>query len=322
MTVQEVVLDLLHYIGVFGFAPLTNENALNQPGLDDLDVGKALTAVNQGLQELQKYGPASLREGERAYFFNDPAAVRVATDATATQSVTFLATPATWIPGCSILIEGDSDLNRVVDVTGNAVSLLRGYRGATGANVGAVVYADCAQLSDEVKAVQAPVIATPNIPLYPANSLRHFMEVTQDWAYQQLLGAVGQGYGTSKPLGQPRLYWVEPKGDGSLYLRLNPIPVTRTNVTFWANLRAQQVSVSALALDGAADPGIEFANMAPDNVESVLLPLARGKFLAHPSFKNAAVRAEISSAYRRVMDELRDGSGFIIRSEASRVRYI
>jgi hypothetical protein len=47
--------------------------------------------------------------------------------------------------GCSILVPGDSDMNRIMDIVGSDFSFLRGYRGPGGV-VTATVYADCALL--------------------------------------------------------------------------------------------------------------------------------------------------------------------------------
>jgi hypothetical protein len=57
VTGQEVVLDLLRYIGVTGFSAVANDQKLNRPGLDDDDVRRAIQAINSGLQTIQKFGP-------------------------------------------------------------------------------------------------------------------------------------------------------------------------------------------------------------------------------------------------------------------------
>jgi hypothetical protein len=76
MTGQEVILDLLRYIGVTGFTAVANDQRLNRPGLDNDDIRRAFAALNSALQTVQKYGPQALKDDERAAFFNNPATVR------------------------------------------------------------------------------------------------------------------------------------------------------------------------------------------------------------------------------------------------------
>jgi hypothetical protein len=145
MTGQEVILDLLRYIGVTGFTAVANDQRLNRPGLDNDDIRRALAALNSALQTVQKYGPQALKDDERAAFFNNPANVAITALVANGQSATLSAPPPAWMLGCSILIAGDSDINRIMDITGSDLSLLRGYRGPGGV-VSATVYADCALL--------------------------------------------------------------------------------------------------------------------------------------------------------------------------------
>lgn len=319
MTVQEVVLDLLRYIGVTGFAPLSGANALNRPGLDTDDINKALSAVNQALQEIQKYGPQSLKEGERAAFLNNPTLFAINVSAITGQSATFPSPPPSWIAGCSILIQGDTDLNRVVDITGNDISLLRGYRGPTATGVSATVYADCAHLQDDITAVVEPVIISPNQPIRKARDITEFMRLTESLSHQT---TIGQGYGTTKPVGAPMLWITETRFDGSIYLRFNPMPNVATNATFQAKLAPQRVDVGDLDITGVGtDPASTF-NLRDDHIESVLQPLARGKFLSHPALKNQETRSAIREAYNSVMLRLENGSAFETSVAANHVVYI
>jgi hypothetical protein len=113
VTGQEVILDLLRYIGVTGFTAVDNDQRLNRPGLDNDDIRRALAALNSALQTIQKYGPQSLKDDERAAFFNNPTSVQIVALVTNGQSATLSAPPPAWMVGCSILVPGDSDMNRI-----------------------------------------------------------------------------------------------------------------------------------------------------------------------------------------------------------------
>ena len=330
MTIQETVLDLLQFIGVNGFSAVDGANALNRPGLDTQDVNKALAAINSALQEIQKFGPKSLKETERAAYFYDPTIVYLTTDATQAQSITLVSPPA-WIPGCSILIDGDGDLNRVVDVTGNQVSLLRGYRGPTATDVKATIYADCLLLPDDITSVVEPVQITPNRRLTRARDLAEFLRFTPYGYGYDTIGYGGYpwstleyGMGPSKVSGVPSLYYVESRQkDRLLYMRLNPMPSSRGNVTYQAKLAPERVSANALALDGGADPGIPFTSIPERDQESLLLPLARWRFFAHPALKNSESRQSVKLEYDEAMLYLRNGMAYETASGgATRASYI
>lgn len=159
MTGQEVIEDLVRYIGVVSLVDTDNDQSLNLPGIDQDDINKAIAALNSGLQTIQKYGPQDMKYAETAVFYNDPTEVSLSVVTLNGQSAVATTTPPAWMLGCSIIIAGDSDVNRIIDITGLNLSLLRGYRGVSGPAT-AVVYADCALLNPTIGAVLEPVWAS------------------------------------------------------------------------------------------------------------------------------------------------------------------
>lgn len=316
MTGQEVVLDLLRNIGVTGFTAVENDQALNRPGLDSDDLRRALSAINSGLQIIQRFGPQSLKQGERAAFFRDPGAVAILVLVTNGQSATLSATPPSWMLGCSILIDGDADVNRINDITGSNISLLRGYRGPGGV-VGAVVYADCVLLNPEVGAVLEPVYGSQsangianNQRLRPAADLNEFTR----WQREQGIA--------SRQIGIPNRYLVERRRNGDLFLRITPMPGSSFNATFEAKLRAEHVTDAIVNITGGSDPGYEFTSLHRDEVDSVLLPISRWKFFTHPALKNAESRGAVKAEYDEVMISLRNGTTFEVSVKGERTLYI
>jgi hypothetical protein len=316
MTGQEVVLDLLRYIGVTGFTAVANDQRLNRPGIDDDDVRRALAALNSALQVVQKFGPQSLKFGERAAFFGAPTAVAILVIVTNGQSATLSGTVPSWMIGCSILIDGDADINRISDISGSDISLLRGYRGPGGI-VGATVYADCVLLNPEVKKVLEPVYGSQstngianNQRLRPAADLNEFTR----WQREEGIA--------SRQIGIPARYLVERRRSGELFLRITPMPGAGFNATFQAELKPERVDESILDTTGGDDPGYEFTSVSEDDVESIVLPIARWKFFTHPALKNAESRQAVKDEYNEVMTSVRSGVAFEVEVKDNPTHYI
>jgi hypothetical protein len=236
----------------------------------------------------------------------------ITVSALAGQSATATTVPPAWMLGCSILVDGDSDINQIDDIVGSDLTLKRGYRGTNLAGLHATVYADCALLSEEIAAVQEPVSGSPNLRLFPARDLDEFRRIQRRaWAV---------GYSTTEGLGYsiyespnpspstPGLYYVERRRQGDLFLRLAPMPSLKMNATFQAKLRAERVDDSIVDTAGGDDPGYEFVSLHADEVEGVLLPIARWRYFTHPALKNAETRQVVKAEYDEVMVTLRQGT--------------
>lgn len=297
MTAQEMVLDLLQYIGVYGFQS-PGANSLNESSSDEADVVKAVAAVNAALQEVYSDGPDSLRHRKRAQFFHQPTPITL----TAGQGIvlaTATTTLPTWMKGCSILIAGDGDLNEITAIDGANLTLLRGYIGAGAAGILATVYSDAAVLDADIEALLEPVEITPNIKLRPAQSRTHFDHLAysrQDYDVGGLRGNYTSG--TNKQIGIPTLYLAEDQIDQQLVLRLNPMPPSNLNVTFNCQLAPQVITrKDDIDEEGDTDPGTEFTSIPSFMVESILLPIARQKFFTHPALKNNEARGAVQAEY-------------------------
>lgn len=318
MTAQEVVLDLLRFIGVTGFAPPQNDQRLNRPGLDDDDTRKALAAVNTALSTIRDNGPQSLKQGERAAYFGAPANLIITAIAPTGRSATSSTVPPAWMLGCSALLEGDIELNRITDIVGNQISLLRGYRGAL-PNLTMIVYFDCSLLGDDIAKVLKPVHgAPPHIEVDLTDDYRKFNETQRRfWSPSNAIWD-----GLPRQPGAPRMAIVERRRNGQLFLRVTPMPGAPYNLTFQAELNPEQIDEDALDTTGATDPGYEFESLRPNEVPSLLLPLARWEFFQHPALKNNESRQTMKLAYDAVMRKLTTGNAFESSVPNSRVKYI
>jgi hypothetical protein len=316
MTGQEVVLDLLRYIGVTGFTAVENEQAFNRPGIDNDDVRRALAAVNSGLQTIQKYGPQTLKEGERATYFGPPMAVAILVLVTGGSAATLSVTAPAWMLGCSILIDGDPDVNRITGIATSVITLLRPYRGPGGV-VGGTVYADCALLPTDVKAVVEPVWGSQSVNGLSSNAkLLPAANVEEFTCWQRDYGIAG------RQIGIPGRYMVERRRNGEVFLRISPMPGAGFTATFHAKLRPERVTSAILDLTGATDPAYVFTSLSEDDVESVLLPIARWRFFTHPSLKNAESRGSVKAEYDEVMIGVRSGVVFEVSVQSNRTHFI
>jgi hypothetical protein len=318
MTGQEVILDLLRYIGVTGFTAVDNDQRLNRPGLDNDDVRRAIAALNSALQTIQKYGPQSLKDDERAAFFNTPTTVAITAVLTNGQSASMAAPPPAWMLGCSILVDGDSDMNRIRDITGNDFSFLRGYRGPSGAH-SATVYADCALLGPDIDAVLEPVYGSQITGTLTNRKQLIYADLDTFTNFQREIASQAS---PSQLVGQASIYHVERRRDGDLFLRIAPIPASAFNATFKAKLRAERVTETILDQSGVSDPGYEFSSLNQDDVESVLLPIARWRFFTHPALKNAETRQAVKMEYDEAMLALTRGAVFEPSVATTRATYI
>lgn len=303
MTAQEICLDLLRFVGITGFTPIENDQALNRPGLDADDIRRAIGAVNSALQTIAKHGPQALKEGHRAAFLNDPVNVVITAVVLNGQSATMSTTPPAWMLGCSILLSGDSDLNRIMDITGNDLSLIRGYRGPGGA-ITATVYADCATLGADIAAVLEPVNGSQLQGTITSHKQLRYKHLDEFENYQRMLTTQSSPIGL---VGIPDIYTVERRRNGDLFFRVSPMPGSGVNATFQAKLRAERIDAGVIDQTGGDDPNYEFTSLNQDDVESVLLPIARWRFFTHPALKNAEARQSVKAEYDEAMLILKHG---------------
>lgn len=333
MTGQDVVLDLLRYVGVTGFTSIENDQALNRPGLDNQDVTRALAATNSALQTVQRWGPQNLKFKYTSAFFQAPAQITLATINQGDSTATTTAPPPSWIFGCSIRIAGDNDVNRIDGVNGNNLTFLRAYTGVNSANVLCTVYSDCATIAANVQSILEPVFRSHNHRMYPARDLddfyrhwRHWWGWAGWWGALYAGGCVGDEDALlSSPIIQQErrfMYYVERQRPGTVLLRIAPRPGHVMNVTFQAKLRAERVDASILNQTGGPDPGYIFSSLHADEVESILLPIARWRFFTHPSLKNAQARVAVKAEYDEVMITLKSGSTLESEVADNRATYI
>lgn len=308
MTVQEIAKDLFRYIGINSLDTTANTSNLNIPTLEAGDLAIAAQTINSSLQEIFSFAPAYIREREVSEVLRAPEAVTLNVT-NASKTISSLTTYAAWMLGCTIRISGDEEDNQIISST----ELLRPYLGSTQSGVSATVYADTIKLDSSYGRVLDPV-RIPRVPqLRPVSSKEDFYFWNEPNRFsngvpQHPLG--GWHYdNTQKSTGLPSVYFTEARYDGTstalpLYLRFNPMPDQALSVTFRVKVKPTAVTVANIG-DQSSDPGI---NIPIEWHESILLPICRKRFMAHPRFiGNPEVISQIKEDYEtatRILQEM------------------
>lgn len=315
MTAQSIVLDLLQYIGVTGFLDPENANALNRPGVDDTDITRAISAVNSAIQTMIRLGPHHFSFDRRSV--NLVAPYGWTGNVVNGGGITFPSTPPAWFRGSSIRIDGDGDLNEIRDITGNVGSLLHGYLGSTATGVSVVVYNDSPIMDSDVKRVFEPVELSPNRLLWAAPSRAAF----DRFSYQANSTSTPYSLIQKQP-GTPTMFQIETLPTRLLAVRLNPMPSQQLTITCVVSTAPEAIDNSALGEADNVDPGYEFTTLDAEVIDSILLPIARYMFSAHPAWKNAEARAVVNAQYVEAMKLLRQGAPLENRVVSNRGKYI
>lgn len=339
MTVQEVVLDLLAYAGVYGFKL---EGSADNTAEDEGELVRAIAAVNQTIQLLYRYGPQSFKYASRSSYINPVATITVTTTSGAKTASLGASNFPEWMRGCSIMIDGDTVLNRINDYSSddnvhltNTANLLRAYLGTSGSHT-ATVYADTYLVDSDVAAILEPVSLAPNTRLWPAQTKGQFLSGSYNWPVRWWKGALDgrhccyvPWYTTwEKTIGAPQTFRVEEKIDGartggSIYLSVNPMPTAAGNITYDVALRPTQITRNDLKEDGSDDPNVAFECISPDLLELYLLPIARWKYVAaHPALKNREGRQPLKAEYDEAYLNLRHGSTLSPSVKTTKAKYI
>jgi hypothetical protein len=156
-------------------AEITNA-LLGMAGLEEVSHGptgleeRIIQDINRGLEHVGESNPNIFYQTrpDQAEVIRPPATVTV-TCVQYSKAVTFTSGyVSTWMPGCAILINGDSTLNRIEDeASPSAPSLSQPYMGASG-TVQAVVYHDWISVPVGVRTVMDPVSLDKQTILLPA----------------------------------------------------------------------------------------------------------------------------------------------------------
>lgn len=314
----KVGLDLLSYIGIYSYAPVSGANALNMPTITSDDKEKVLTAINGALEEVYDNAQAEFKKQDRSVLCRVPATVTVALTENSTNAT--ITGAESWMIGCTIQIAGDNYQNRIVALAGTTATLLYAWRTAS-ATVSGTVYADAVKLGSDIKTVFDPVQIPPNRRLIKSQDKARFDGYSYDANHSQAPFTM-----INKAAGFPVYYYIDTFYDSSeagipTYMRFNPMPTGPLSVNFQAEIIPEVVELSDLFTAPSTDPNYNFTSIPAVWFDRVFLPICRQKFTSHPAFKNQQAKENIIADYNRAVAFLKGSQG-TRDGGATRARYI
>jgi len=304
MTVQELALRLLKYIGVTSLDSNAAGNGRNTMGLADGDIEDVAAAINGALQEIFAQGPVFGNEDRYADVLRAPQAVTVSIPSQYSKTCTITGYQS-WMMGCTIQIDGDPQQNEIR----GASELLRPHAGTAGI-MGATVWADALALPDYTIAVVEPV-EMPLLPfLQPVSDRFQFRSYNQPFQPTSRRGSQGGNYTryitANKQVGIPVVYLMErlftrATGEHQIFLRVNPMPQTAYPISM--GVTQKPISITSADIIGT---GTDPLGIIPSDLhESIVLPVSVQRFSGHPAFKGASSPGEMMRQYKMALQQLK-----------------
>ena len=306
MTVQELALRLLKYIGVTSLDPDAAGNGRNTPGLADGDLDDVAAAINGALQEIFGQGPIFGNEDRYADILRAPQAVTV-TISNQYDKVCVINGYQDWMLGCTIAINGDPQQNEIRGAT----QLLRPHAG-TGGTTAATVWADALTIPSYAVSVVEPV-EMPLLPfLQPVSDRFAFRSYNQPFMPTRGRHSMGGNYTryitANKQVGIPVVYLMErlynrDNGVQQVFLRVNPMPQTTYPITMGIVQTPPPITAQDIDFNsGGSDP----LTLIPGIYhESIVLPIAVKRFSGHPAFKGGSSPEEMQRQLATAFKQLR-----------------
>ncbi|MEI6870702.1 MAG: hypothetical protein WCL08_00330 [Verrucomicrobiota bacterium] len=269
-----------------------------------------LTAIHSALEELAAIGPVYQFRARRGAHIYAPTALTIATLAAGS---TFTNALPTWMVGCSILITGDTQWNRIVDLNGTTVTLLNPTT-ASGSNVAATVYCDSISLAADVIQLMRPVTLADKYDLAPVHSVSDIQYARYDGWNNADSGAfvtdTAEARKTAVP-GAPAFYFVDTHYlagyvEPSRRVMLGPMPREVGTLNYSARVSPPKFTNADIY---GASPYTDPATAIPvpaSIAESIFLPIARQRFMGSAIFRNDKCIPEINRQFKVAYEILRE----------------
>lgn len=293
MTINAIAAQLMTF-----FSPEERSipNSVTYPGRNEA----IALAMNGALQEL--FGKASpwVRYDERGHLINAPTAVTVAvTNGSTAATITGW---ASWMAGCSIVIDGSSLDNAIRNDASSAV-LKFPHDGTTGTHP-AFVYHDCFTLDADVMETCSPVKANRR-PLGPLTSgdFPAAAQSDQDFGFHRRITEPSDAPRIVERAGQPLAYAIETWSKDAvtaprIRMKLQPSPNAAGYLEYRAML-APPVVVADLLSTALLPIPLQF-------VQTLYYPVAVKRLSAGAFFQSGATAQSILDAYAEALRQLSD----------------
>lgn len=301
-TIRSIAALLLRDAGTTSLAPTQGADNANIRGASPGLLNAVAQSLNGAYHELWHLSPASMFERRTAAVLNPPTAITL-TVTNGSTACTVTANGASWMAGCTLVINGDPYDNEFLQDT---TLLLRPYMGTTGSH-SATVYGDAVKLPANEMTVLNPVAIRGLRTLSPS-SWTEFQ--TAGGNLRTIIGEPLWVYDAmNKRTGQPYLYFVDTRYDQSTtpatrntFLRVAPMPSAAYPLDY--RLLATPPQITALDIDTGdhlADPGTGPVVPWP---ELTLYAVARLHFSGDPLFTNQTAMPEILRQHKLAIDSL------------------
>lgn len=247
-------------------------------------VSRALSDLNASLQEIYSMAPTEWF-GTNARGLQVRAPLNVTLTVTQYSHVITFAGYASWMLNCTIIVNGDSNQNKLVSLSAG-IGLQLPYAGASG-TVGATVYHDCVTMDSDTFQVTEPVMLNGTYELRPMATARDLRRSTlacgdYNWKGYGYGGYGGTGIGVigyfqTKSISIPLLYLVDNvstfNGTTVPGIVFDTLPDKAYVLSFIALMTAPRVTSFADTREYLVPFGYE---------ETILYPMVRFRFSSWP----------------------------------------
>lgn len=238
-TCQAVGLSLLRDRGILSFSASGPQANLCRP----TDVTDTALCITAALQEIALES-ASEQLGQPASFYLRAPTTVTLTATQGSKTISALTTyDGTWMPGCTIRINGDTQDNELL----NATTLTKPFVGASGSAISATVYHDCLTVGSDVEKIIGPLMLEQSRFVTEATSRTEFIQrcwyatgsPNQAGPWLGFVNAPFWSFGP-KPIDQfPSVFFLDTYYDPTLdyvprRIRLSPMPAVAQAIA-WTN---------------------------------------------------------------------------------------
>lgn len=259
-------------------------------------------ALNSALQDLFAKGKPWVRTDKRGAVLNAPTTVTIAvTNGSTAGTITGW---ASWMAGCSIVIDGAAVDNEIRNASASAV-LRYPYSGTTGTKT-ALVYHDSITMGDDVLELHGE-IRVDNRTLHLMTGPAAFAAIgaTEDFGFPQTIADARIGVTAGLSIGYEVETW-SPDGATApvIRVRLYPAPAQAGFMSYSAML----VPPSVTDISSAGTLPIPYQFM-----ESIFLPIATKKLRTCPFWRAATADQQIEDDYNNALRNLNESEPTMIQ---------
>ena len=321
-TMQAVARKILRDWGIMSLDPLTPTNQTNP--IRAIDLEDVALVITTAFQEIADEGNSENRNQPGGVLLRAPATVTL-TCTDGSTAISALTTYSSYMLGCTIRINGDTQDNELLSPTLLALPFV----GTGGSSITATVFHDAITLDSTVAKVIPPMRLSDGCFVNEATDRYDF--ITRGIYTIPQVGVMPaytlHPYSTlgGKPTATaPSVYFTDGYYDSTQdyivkRIRLSPMPTVRQSLSWSASINPLRCETSSIdTATTHVDPGVKIP-CADGWIESIFLPVARQIATSFPQFKNDDIKQEISRQYFKALQRLKDSN---LSSGPAKTKYL